>query len=189
MSAVNPFTPPRAEVADVHSAATEFSTPKVWSASGRIGRVRYIAYLMVGYLVFLVGGGILAAIVGAVSSASVGIAAFYLALIPYLVFSFMCGIQRAHDMGWSGWSVLLLLIPLVAFVWMLNPGSKGANRFGAPPPPNTTGVVVGAWLSLGIPVVVGILAAIALPAYQNYVTRAKAAQMQQQQQAPQQPQQ
>lgn len=183
MSAVNPYTPPLAAVSDVLAPTTEFSTPKVWSASGRIGRVRYLAYLMVGYLAFLVGGGILAMIVGAVTNVYVGIAVFYIALIPYVVFSFICGIQRAHDMGWSGWSVLLLLIPLVAFVWLLNPGNPTANRFGAPPPPNTTGVVVGAWLTLGIPVVVGILAAISLPAYQDYTKRAKAAQERMQQQA------
>jgi len=182
MSAVNPYTPPRSEVSDVHDEAAEFSTPRIWSASGRIGRVRYLAYLMVGYLVFLIGGGILAAIVGAASNVYVGVGVFYVALIPYLVFSVMCGIQRAHDMGWSGWTVLLLLIPLVAFVWMFNPGTKGANRYGAPPIPNSTGVVVGAWLTLGIPVVIGILAAIALPAYQSYVMRAKAAQSQMQQQ-------
>lgn len=45
MSAVNPYTPPRAQVDDVHAAVTEFSKPKVWSASGRIGRLRYLAYL------------------------------------------------------------------------------------------------------------------------------------------------
>jgi hypothetical protein len=73
---------------------------------------------------------------------------------------------------------------LVAFVWLLKSGTPGENRYGAPPPPNGTGVIVAAWLTLGIPVIVGILAAISLPAYQNYVMRAKAAQMQQQQSQP-----
>jgi hypothetical protein len=55
------------------------------------------------------------------------------------------------------------------------PGSRGENRFGPPPPPNTWGVRV---LGVILPVIalVGILAAIAIPSYKNYTDRARAAQ-------------
>jgi Tfp pilus assembly protein PilE len=55
------------------------------------------------------------------------------------------------------------------------PGTDGPNRFSTPPPPNTTGAVV---LALIIPLIfiLGIVAAIALPAYQQYVNRAHATQ-------------
>jgi len=58
--------------------------------------------------------------------------------------------------------------------WFI-PGTDGPNRYGAPPPPNTTLAVVAAVI---VPMlfVVGILAAIAIPAYQDYVKRAQSAQ-------------
>ena len=64
----------------------------------------------------------------------------------------------------------------LALIWIFKSGTKGRNRFGAPPPPNGMGVLIGAWL-LPVITVLGILAAVALPAYQGYTTRAKAAQV------------
>ena len=83
-------------------------------------------------------------------------------------------IQRSHDMNMSGWWSLAALIPIVGLVWVFKGGTAGTNRWGAPPPPNGPMVKI---FGLLMPVlfVVGILAAIALPAYQGYVTRAKAA--------------
>ena len=88
-----------------------------------------------------------------------------------LVFSVITAIQRSHDMDWSGWTVLLTLIPLVGLIWVFKPGSAGANSYGAPPPPNTTGVKILALLLPAI-VIIGILAAIAIPAYVDYQNRA-----------------
>jgi hypothetical protein len=78
-------------------------------------------------------------------------------------------------MDWSGWTILLAIIPLVGLIWLFKAGSPGENRFGAPPPPNTTGVKV---LGLIFPLIafIGIVAAIALPAYQTYVKRAQESQ-------------
>ncbi|MFP6396434.1 hypothetical protein VST24_27535, partial [Pseudomonas aeruginosa] len=47
----------------------------------------------------------------------------------------------------------------------------GANRYGPPPPANSTGVKVLASLIILLPIV-GIIAAIALPSYQGYLERA-----------------
>jgi uncharacterized membrane protein YhaH (DUF805 family) len=182
MSAVNPYVPPRAAVADVEALPTQFSQPKVWSARGRIGRLRYLSYISVGYLVMVLIAGVLGAIAGALGHTGAASALGAIAALPYVVLAILAGIQRSHDMDWSGWSILLALIPLVGFVWLFKAGTPGENRFGAPAPPNTTGIKVGASM-LAVLFVIGILAAIALPAYQQYTVRAKAAQMQQQQQA------
>jgi hypothetical protein len=77
MSAVNPFQPPRAEVSDVHQRGQGYQEPTVWSAKGRVGRLRYLAYLMGGYLVFFLAVAVLsglAAAVGGSSSSSGGAA-------------------------------------------------------------------------------------------------------------------
>ena len=66
-----------------------------------------------------------------------------IAVIPYLVFYVLAAIQRTHDMDWSAWMLLLALIPFVALIWVFKPGTRGANRFGAPPPPNGLGVKIG----------------------------------------------
>ena len=60
--------------------------------------------------------------------------------------------------------------------WLFKGGTQGENNYGNPPPPNTTGVKI---LALLLPIIalIGIAAAIALPAYQQYVNQA---QMQQQ---------
>jgi hypothetical protein len=55
------------------------------------------------------------------------------------------------------------------------PGTDGPNRFGAKTPPNSVGVLIGVWIVPAI-FVLGVMAAIALPAYQDYVKRAATAQ-------------
>ncbi len=74
-----------------------------------------------------------------------------------------------------GWFLLLHLVPLIgslfALLLLIIPGTQGANRFGPPPPPNSTAVKILAWLTLLIPII-AIAAAIAIPQYQGYVERA-----------------
>jgi len=83
----------------------------------------------------------------------------------------MFGVQRLHDIGWSGWLLLVTLVPIVGGVFSLLmfiiPGSTEANRFGPPPPPNSRAVKILALLWVAI-IVIGIVAAIALPAYMGY---------------------
>ncbi len=171
MATANPYTPPRAAVADIESSGDSFQEVRIWSASGRIGRLRYLAYTTAGSLLI----GLLAGIATAVLGPTLGGTVALLAYIPLLVFAVMTMIQRSHDMDWSGWMCLLGIIPFVGLIWLFKSGTEGENRFGAPPPPNTTGVKI---LGFALPLiaVVGILAAIALPAYQQYVMRGQAAQ-------------
>jgi type IV pilus assembly protein PilA len=75
-------------------------------------------------------------------------------------------------MNVTGWLTLIALIPLAALVFWFVPGTRGENKYGPRPPPNTTGVYVLACL-LPFVMIVGILAAIAIPAYQDYTIRAQ----------------
>ena len=170
----NPYQSPGAKVADT---AEQFGEVKILSAAGRLGRVRYIGYSIgVTFLMYLAAAA-LGAGAGMVGSAELGIVVVGLGVVAMLVVSVMLTIQRCHDMNMSGWLSLLLIVPLAPLIFWIVPGTQGANRFGNPPPPNTTGAVV---LALILPVifVVGILAAIAIPAYVDYQKRAQLSQSQ-----------
>jgi uncharacterized membrane protein YhaH (DUF805 family) len=162
----NRYAAPRAAVSDIEGTQ-EYQEIRMWSASGRLGRLRYLAYATGAYLVAVAIAAALAAVLGE----SLGAILAVLVYIATLVFSVLVSIKRSHDMDWSGWMVLLTLIPFVGLIWLFKRGSDGTNSYGAPPPPNTTGVKI---LGLVLPIlfVVGILAAIAIPAYAEYTRRA-----------------
>ncbi len=65
-------------------------------------------------------------------------------------------------------------MPLVNFIFWFIPGTDGENEYGMKTPPNGVAVTI---LAMIMPVVfiTGILAAIALPAYSDYVKRAQIA--------------
>ncbi|MFY8018082.1 MAG: DUF805 domain-containing protein [Inhella sp.] len=170
--ALNPYAAPQARVDDVH-AFEGVGELKLFSARGRIGRLRLLAYNMGATFVFY-------AVVGVVSllAATLGEAAGLL-MIPsfaiFLWFSAVSCIKRCHDADCSGWWALTFFIPFVGLIWLIKAGTPSANRFGAPPPANTLGVKVLGWM-LPVFFVVGILAAVSIPAYKDYTDRARAAQ-------------
>ncbi len=175
MASSNPYAPPRADVADV-SAEAAFQPVKIWSAQGRVGRLRYLAYQGAAYLLVLVLVFIGSMVGAMLQSPGLVIGLMVVGFVPYVVLTVLLTIQRCHDMDWTGWASLLVLIPLVGLLFWFVPGTPGANRFGGPPPPNGSGVKVLVWGGVVAMVLVGVLAAIALPAYEDYVQRTRAVQ-------------
>jgi uncharacterized membrane protein YhaH (DUF805 family) len=170
----NPYRAPAAAVAD---AAEEYQPVNIYSVSGRIGRARYIAYTL-GISILM--GMVVAAIAGvltAMGMPAVGGIATIILYIGLMVWMLMLTIQRAHDFNTTGWLSIIALIPLVNLIFWFIPGTDGENRWGAKTPPNTVMVLIGAWI---VPVIfiLGIVAAIALPAYQDYTKRAQDRQLQ-----------
>jgi uncharacterized membrane protein YhaH (DUF805 family) len=162
--------------------------PKFFAVNGRIGRVRYIAYtvgasLLMLPLMFLMMGGI--GILAAAGSPDAGAGAGVLGLIAFYALSFAVSFilarRRLHDLGKTGWLGLLMLIPVInlfVFLWFVfGPGDAQANAYGPAPAPNTTGVIVMAWALPVLVVAIGILAAVAIPAYSDYAAKANAAQL------------
>ncbi|OPA96307.1 hypothetical protein BFW87_08210 [Pseudomonas fluorescens] len=173
--AASPYAPPRAAVGEYQD---EFSTLKVFTIHGRIGRLRYLAWTLVLTIAMLVAGGILSTAGFAIATASPTLATIFgvltgLALFVAIVWvSVQIGVQRLHDLGWSGWLYLLNLVPLVNSVFpillLVLPGNSGANQYGPPPPRNSTAVKVLAtlWLAF-IPVLLAIVVTLGMNGYLN----------------------
>ena len=168
----NPYQTPGASVED---QGEQYSEVKILSTAGRIGRVRYIGYTVGLSMLLAIAMGLVMAMSAAAGIAALSVIVTVLGYVAIIALQIILTVQRCHDFNSSGWLSILAIIPLVNLIFWAIPGTDGPNRFGNPPPPNTTGAVV---LALIIPLifVVGIVAAIALPAYQQYVKRAHAAQ-------------
>ncbi|MHC8312492.1 DUF805 domain-containing protein [Pseudomonas sp. GT1P32] len=145
----SPYAPPQARVGE---NLPPFGTLKPFGVEGRIGRLRYLAWTMVLTLVMLGVGSVVAifaiALIASDSTAGliVGGLVVVLLCIAIAVVSIQISVQRLHDIGWSGWLWLLNLVPFIGsffpFVIMCVPGNTIANRYGPPPPPNSTAVKV-----------------------------------------------
>ncbi|MED5431067.1 MAG: DUF805 domain-containing protein [Pseudomonadota bacterium] len=187
--------PYQAPTADVSAGDNDTYQPSFFAASGRIGRMRYVVYAfgltMLSYLSIAVVGGIMAAILGGFESASANsgatIALGFLAMavmLFILVMTVIYAIRRLNDFNASGWFVLLFLIPVVnlvmGLVLVFMPGTRGANKFGPKPVPNSGGVIAAFVVVMVLFVgYIGMLMAVAIPAYNQYVERAQqASQMQ-----------
>lgn len=163
----SPYAPPRADVAE---RVPEYAPLKPFGVEGRIGRLRFLAWSMVLSLVTIAVVGVFAlsalALVSTDSTAGLivgGILAFVLC-VAFLIATILISVQRLHDVGWSGWLWLLNLVPFVGsffpLLLVVLPGSGVANRYGAPPPPNSTAVKVlsSLWLVLIALMIVGAMA-------------------------------
>jgi uncharacterized membrane protein YhaH (DUF805 family) len=174
----NPYQTPTGQLQTDDDQA--FGEVSFFDPSGRINRLRYWAHSMVLMLGTLLIGGAIAGILSFVSE-YLGYGILGITYIAMIVFSFIVTIQRLHDMNYSGWLSILLIVPLVSFIlWIMLiaiPSTPGKNNYGLEPPPNKTWH----WIAgLVMPILsfvftVGLLAAIAIPQYQRYVERAQAA--------------
>lgn len=151
----SPYAPPRAPVVE---QMTGYGELKVFSAQGRVGRVRYLAWTLAAFAGLMLAIGIC---VSALSLSLVGGGLLIaLTMLAFVVVSFQIGCQRLHDLGWSGWLLLLTLVPYLGSVFLILlvviPGNKTANRYGPLPPPNTRGVKIVACLWL-LPIVLSVI--------------------------------
>ncbi|MCP4387562.1 MAG: DUF805 domain-containing protein [Gammaproteobacteria bacterium] len=176
MSETNPYTAPDAALDSGHETLYE---PKIFSFSGRIGRMRYLAYSFgISFLLMLVIGvvtGMMAALgatAGIAAGESImGMVVLGLSAVVYIaviVLSIGFAKRRFNDLDRSGWWLLTFLVPLVnllvSIYLVFFPGSDGSNKFGPAPTANSIGVLILGW---AIPVlfIVGIAAAVLVPQF------------------------
>lgn len=174
----NVYTAPGADL----SMTTEDGTyaPKFFAVDGRIGRIRYLAYHWLTVLAF----SLLMGLFGAFATQKLGnrdsvlpLVLLGLLYIPMLAAGVIFAKRRFNDLNQSGWWSITLFVPIINLIagiyltfW---PGTDGGNEFGPAPAKNSALLTIGG-LILPIIIIVGILAAVALPAYKTYVDRAKA---------------
>jgi len=173
LSEVNPYRAPDAAL-NVHQDAAY--QPRIFSFSGRIGRLRSLAYgLGIGTLFMLVMG-ILGGLAEpyAVLRRDEGLTLLigFTIILVWAVLTLMYGKRRFNDLNRSGWWSILLLVPYVqllpAIYLLFFPGSPGANEYGPAPVKNSTGVAIIGW-TLPLIMIVSLLAAILIPAYPDYI--------------------
>ncbi len=177
-ASADPYASPK--TSDLESADAEnFSRPNLFSFRGRIGRMRYFSYLVLSSIFLMFVAGIAAAILLPVDlSASLYVYGVFFLCIT--VYGLSLNVRRLHDLGNSGWWSLLTVLPIVNLLLMIYlvffRGNKGRNGYGDKPIGNGVGIVVAFAFSLLFSFAyVGMLLAVALPAYQGYVERAQQA--------------
>lgn len=169
----NPYQTPEGQLTTDDQAVGEI---KFFSPASRINRLRYWAHSML-FSFAMIGVLLVVGLLASFVSSTLGIVLAVIVYLAMIVFSFILMIQRLHDLNKTGWLSLLCIIPfanlylLVLLIFFK--GTEGRNNYGLQTPPNKTWHWV---LALSMPVlfaIIGILAAIALPAYQDYVNRAQ----------------
>jgi uncharacterized membrane protein YhaH (DUF805 family) len=105
--------------------------------SGRARRTEYWMFFLVNLLI-----SIAATLLDRVLDTTFGSADQYGAFsLFYSLAVFIPGlavaVRRLHDIGKSGWYILVLIIPLVGIIWLLillvREGDRGANAYGEDP--------------------------------------------------------
>ena len=133
----NLFDSPVAQTTASHADGRRVEPPKIFNLdfNGRYGRLNYVrAYCLVGLASFLAMA--VSVLLGPVGS----LLAFAFGLF-IIVLNVRAGILRLHDMNKSGWLMLLLLVPLVNFIFLLvllfAPGTQGNNKYGTQTVPSS----------------------------------------------------
>jgi len=104
--------------------------------SGRARRKEYWMFTLFN-IIFLIIAMVLDNILGTAIE-DVGYGLFYfLYALSVLIPSLAVGVRRLHDVGKSGWFLLIALIPIIGSIWLLvlfcTDGDAGENKFGANP--------------------------------------------------------
>ena len=155
----SPYASPLAMAAEDDNEVGELN---IWGVNGRIGRMRYVAWTMV-FSLALLPVMLICALAFKISPWLGGLLGI-VALIAAMVIGIQISVKRLHDIGWSGWLLLIALVPLVGSIFQIlifvMPGSQGSNLYGAPPPENSQAVKVLFWIWVAF-LVIGVIAGFA----------------------------
>ncbi|PWE32297.1 hypothetical protein DDZ14_11255 [Maritimibacter sp. 55A14] len=110
-------------------------TEDIFAFRGRRNRKSYLLFALLLIPVLLVPAVFIAMAEAAQSAFLVFVGALF--FLPVIVSSWAVGSQRCRDFGWTGWAILISVVPIVGMIFALAlfvvPGTKGANRYGPDP--------------------------------------------------------
>ncbi|MBO9582816.1 MAG: DUF805 domain-containing protein [Flavobacterium sp.] len=108
--------------------------------SGRARRSEYWYFRLATTLLFFAFvfvGLLLTAVLGTETGISIAVGLFFLYAIASIIPSLAVSVRRMHDIGKSGWTILVSLIPLAGPIWILvlliTEGEHGENYYGPDP--------------------------------------------------------
>ncbi|HIB77736.1 MAG TPA: DUF805 domain-containing protein [Flavobacteriales bacterium] len=106
--------------------------------AGFSGRARRKEYWMFNlfHFIFVYAAAFLDNILGIANEGGIGpIYGFY--LLAMIIPALAVMVRRLHDVGKSGWMYLIILIPIVGFIWLmvllLTDSDSGENQYGQNP--------------------------------------------------------
>lgn len=107
--------------------------------NGRARRSEYWYYTLVNAIIAIIA--MVIDNVAGIALEGIGYGPVYgLYLLAVLLPGLAVAVRRLHDVGKSGWFLLIALIPVIGFFWLLflliKEGDKGTNAYG-PDPKNT----------------------------------------------------
>jgi uncharacterized membrane protein YhaH (DUF805 family) len=115
--------------------------------SGRARRKEYWMFVLFN-LIFIITAGVLDNILGTTFKMDAGYGTqampygwLYMLYALFVVIpSLAVAIRRLHDVGKSGWMILVALIPLIGAIWLIvlycTAGDTGDNKYGPDPKAN-----------------------------------------------------
>lgn len=147
-SAQSPYSATTASTLARGFAAVQEDLPPIFAFDllGRLNRVRYLVYGMVMQTAlaiagFMMIGSLFTSLFGGGGFPIILSLLFLALLLAMMFFGIRFSVLRLHDMGYTGWLVLLIFVPVIGWmagIWfMIWPGSKEENLYGLPNPPNS----------------------------------------------------
>lgn len=108
--------------------------------SGRARRSEYWYFRLATAVIFfalIAFAGLLAIVTGGALAFQIAMAIFFIYILLSVIPSLAVTVRRMHDLGKSGWNVLISFIPLVGPIWFLvllaTEGEQGENYYGPDP--------------------------------------------------------
>lgn len=105
--------------------------------SGRARRKEYWMFVLFNFI-FVVIAAVLDNVLGLTFAPGIPYGWIYLLYTLFVLLpSLAVGVRRLHDIGKSGWWLLIALIPLIGGIWLLvllvTDGNAGDNEYGPDP--------------------------------------------------------
>ena len=96
----------------------------------------FILFNIIFVIVVVILDTVIGAVIGNCDYSPIYILYNLFVLLPSIAVS----VRRMHDIGKSGWFLLISLVPVAGFIWLLvllcTDGNPGENKYGANPKEN-----------------------------------------------------